>query len=76
VSDRRYNIQCISHGFCGTVGPGDELYDECVKREAEGYIDALCLGPDNDFCGECNEERSRMRRWRLKGDSDVHDQQG
>ena len=62
MSEQRYNIQCINHGFCGTVGPGDKLYDECVEREKAGFLDALCLGPDNDFCGECNEDRIRNAR--------------
>ena len=46
-----------------TVGPENpELYAECQQREKAGYLDAVCLGPDNDFCGDCEEERLRSAR--------------
>jgi len=58
-----YNVQCIIHGFCGqaTKEYHPELYAKCQKYEADGFIDALCLGPGNDFCGQCSEEAARRR---------------
>ena len=60
MPEEKYNVQCFIHGYCGTVGKENpKLYAECVAREKAGYIDAIMLGPNNDFCSECQEARRR-----------------
>lgn len=62
MAAQRYNVQCINHGYAGTVGPEDpDLYAKCQQHEAARYIDAFCLGPDNDFCGVCTEKRRKRQ---------------
>jgi hypothetical protein len=58
-----YNIQCILHGYAGraTEKYTPELYAQCQQRDAQGFIDALCLGPGNDFCGQCQEDKEKRR---------------
>lgn len=67
MTTQRYNVQCINHGFCGDVGPENpELYKKCQEREAKGFLDALCLGPDNTFCYDCREGNQKRRQQDLE----------
>ena len=59
-----YNLQCINHGFVGICREGDPLYDECQKRENDGYIDALILGPKE--CPICIEENEKIEADRIR----------
>jgi hypothetical protein len=46
----KYNVQCM-RGHVAEVLPGTELEKRCIERENKGYIDALCLGPND--CIQC-----------------------
>lgn len=52
-----YNLQCINHGYIGICQEDDPLYEQCVQREKDGYIDALCIGPKE--CYLCIEEQQK-----------------
>ena len=54
-----YNLQCFSHGYCGQVKEGHPLFEKCVAREAEGFLDALCVNNDPQNCSECAEEQRK-----------------
>jgi hypothetical protein len=62
ADEKTYNIQCFNHGFCGTVRPGDKLYEKCVQREKYGFLDALTVHNDTKNCGECAEEQTKRDR--------------
>ena len=63
MGDVQYLVQCISgqESHVATATPGSELERLCKQRAEAGFIDALCLGPDD--CPACVEDiRERIRR--------------
>lgn len=52
-----YNSQCLM-GHTSEVRreTNPALWERCSRREARGFLDALCLGPSE--CPECAEDRA------------------
>ena len=61
MSKDAYLVQCM-FGHVGEVKHDTPLEELCKAREAEGFIDALCLS--NDECPQCVENQlERERQW-------------
>ena len=54
-----YNVQCLA-GHVYEAPAGSDLEQRCIKWEQEGYLDALCLSPEEcDGCRIAHENRLR-----------------
>lgn len=51
-----YNVQCL-RGHVEEVSEGDELWERCRERAAEGILGALVI--DSSECPGCQEEARR-----------------
>jgi len=62
-----YNVQCLA-GHVWDAPQGSELEQRCIKREKEGYLDALCV--ERDECPVCSSQDRSMHETSLLYDLD------
>ena len=68
-----YLATCFDHGGIIHVGPDHPLYEECVQREADGFLDALPVKDDPENCWECRRDQERLDSQNLSYWQEVTD---